>query len=146
VTQVKYGKIKDIEEGEGLEDAIIAAFLMEKMSAGQEKNGALLSLLTNDPVQIGAMLNKGLLEMKKRGVEGEKFARAANRAIEQVGQFLEKNIEGKEKHRNIMTQIMFAIKPEVQAAVYQARVAHTDHPNDSYIIFIGGTRDGGKII
>lgn len=129
--EVKYGKIKDsLGDGEGLEEAVIAAFLMGKMPIFRGDQKDFLSLLEENPAKVGEIVNTGLAEMKEKGATETELARAANRAIEQVGRFVEAQPGGSEKHLNVMAQIIFSLNPEAQAGLYRFRGAQEDQPQD----------------
>lgn len=140
--EIKYGKIKDsIGDGEGLEEAVIAAFLMGKMPVFRGDQKDFLSLLEENPAKVGEMINTGLETMREKGGGKAELARAANRALEQVGRFLEAQPGGSEKHLNIMTQIVFSMNPEAQAGLYRFRTAQEDYPQDRIDSFVMEFKD-----
>ncbi len=129
--EVKYGRIQDsLGEGGGLEEAVIAAFLMGKMPVFQADKKSFLSLLEEDPAKIGEVINGGFKKMKQEGGEGVDLSKAANRAVEQVGRFLEAHPEGLEKYPNIMAQIILSLDPEAQAGFCHFRATQEDYPQD----------------
>jgi HEAT repeat protein len=129
--QVKYGKISDSrEEGEGLEEAVIAAFLMGQTPVLDRDQKGFLSLLENDPGKVSELINAGLMGLKEKGEEEMKVAQAANRAVEQVGRLLENQPEESDKHAALMAQIMLSMSPEAQASLYRFRTAEEGYPED----------------
>ena len=74
--EVKYGKIKESSsDGTGLEEAIVAAFLMGKMPASPDDQKNLLSFLIDDPAKIGEMINYKYTELTEKGEGGGGAAR-----------------------------------------------------------------------
>ncbi len=129
--EVKYGKINESSgEGGGLEESIIAAFLMGKTPVFRGDQEGLLSLVEDSPGKIGEIINTQFSQMMKNGEGEEKSGRAANRAIEQVGRFVESQPEGSVNRSAVMTQIMLSLSPEVHAGLYGYRAAHEDSPQD----------------
>jgi len=127
--EVKYGKIDESsEDGTGLEEAIVAAFLLGRMPSREGDQEGLLSLVFDNPARIGEVINTRFAQMKEKDGEDGHAARAVNLAMEQVGRFLESQSEKSEKHANIMAQIMFSLNPEVQATLYGARAVQEDYP------------------
>lgn len=129
--EVRYGKIKEsFEGGEGLEEAIVAAFLMGKTPVFRADQKDFLSLLKDSPAKIGEMINRGLVEMKEQGEGEEKLASTVNRAMAQMGRFLEAQPGGWEEHSNVMAQIILSLNPEAQAGLYRFRATQEDYPQD----------------
>lgn len=129
--EVKYGRIKDsIGDGEGLEEAIIAAFLMGKMPVFQGDKKGFLSLLEEDPTKISEMINSTFSKMKDDGRDEEDLSRSANRAVEQVGRFLEAQPEASTNYTSIMAQIIGSLDPDAQAGVYRFRATQEECPHD----------------
>jgi HEAT repeat protein len=129
--EVKYGRIKDsIGDGEGLEEAIIAAFLMGKMPVFQGDKKGFLSLLEEDPTKISEMINSTFSKMKDDGRDEEDLSRSANRAVEQVGRFLEAQPEASANYTSIMAQIIGSLDPDAQAGVYRFRATQEECPHD----------------
>ena len=129
--EVKYGKIGEGSgDGTEMEDAVVAAFLMGKMPVFRGDQEGFLSLLQDNPAKIGEMINSAFSEMKQRGEEEEKSARAVNRAVDQVGRFLEGQPGGPDEHGNVMAQIILSLNPEAQAALYGFRAAQGESPED----------------
>ncbi|NIO03707.1 MAG: hypothetical protein GTN74_03580 [Proteobacteria bacterium] len=135
--EVKYGRLKDsLGDGEGFEEAVIAAFLMGKMPVFHGDQKGFLSLLQEDPAKISGMINNSLSKMRDDGASEEELSRAANRAVEQVGRFLEAQAEDSCDHRKIMAQIVFALNPDAQAGLYRNKAGQDDCPLDRIDSFV----------
>ncbi|MBW2056284.1 MAG: HEAT repeat domain-containing protein [Deltaproteobacteria bacterium] len=129
--EVRYAKIKDsLNTGEGLDEAVIAAFLMGKVPAlpGDQKD--LGALLEEAPAKVAEMIDAGLSEVRERGGNESELARSANRAIERMVRLVESKWGGSEKCLGIMARIVFSLSPDAQAAIYRYRADHADRPED----------------
>jgi len=135
--EVKYGKINESSGEGGLEESIIAAFLMGKTPVFRGDQEGLLSLVEESPGKIGDIINTRFSHMVENGEGEEKSGRAANRAMEQVGRFLETQPEDSVDRSAVMTQIMLSLSPEVHAALYGYRVAHENSPHDRIDELVG---------
>ena len=140
--EVKYGKIKDSAAGEeGLDEAIVAAFLMGKMPVFRGDQKGFMALLEENPAKVGETINAGFAAMIERGEGEEKSGRVVHRAIEQVGRFLETQPGASEKQANIMGQIILALNPEVQAGLHAVRAAQADPPADRIDTLVSEFKD-----
>jgi len=135
--EVKYGKINESSGEGGLEESIIAAFLMGKTPVFRGDQEGLLSLVEESPGKIGDIINTRFSHMVENGEGEEKSGRAANRAMEQVGRFLETQPEDSVDRSAVMTQIMLSLSPEVHAGLYGYRVAHENSPHDRIDELVG---------
>ncbi len=127
----KFGRIKDsLGAGEGLDEAVIAAFLMGRVPAFQGDKKGFLSTLEEDPSKISGVIDEDLSKMREDGGSEEEVSRAANRAVAQVARFLETHSEDSSKHASIMAQIVFSLTPETQAGLYRLKAKQDDSPPD----------------